>query len=65
MKQIRSNQPKAIQTYFHGHFFNLSVKDSKERIRFSNITDNQRFILNPIENNESLFELRVTWWKVL
>lgn len=45
---IRSNQPKAIQTYFHGHFFNLSVKDSKERIRFSNITENQRFILNLI-----------------
>lgn len=45
---IRSNQPKAIQTYFHGNFFNLSVKDSKERIRFSNITENQRFILNLI-----------------
>ena len=48
MKQIRRNQPKAIQTNFHGHFFNRSVKDSKERIRFSNITDNQRFILNLI-----------------
>ena len=45
---IRSNQPKAIQTYFHGHFFNLSVKDSKERIKFSNITENERFILNLI-----------------
>ena len=66
---IRSNQPKAIQTYFHGHFFNISLNIVSSVVLDFQILQKSKIYIksdnDPTEKTESLFELRVTWWKVL